>query len=514
MSTAEIEADEAAGYLPPAQRYLTMATVVLGSSLYGTALLTTSTILPQMQGALSATQDEIAWVMTFNILATAVVTPMTGWLVSRFGTRRVVVYSIGLFTLATLLCGMAQSLEMLVLWRILQGGAGAPVVPLSQTILLDTFPRHQHAFVLSVFGMAVGVAPVLGPVLGGYLAETYSWRWAFYMLVPLGILSLVGLRLALPQDTKAAKVQLDWTGFLALATAMAALQLVLARGVRLDWFQSTEIIIECLIAALAFYIFLAHCLTAKQPFLNLRLLRDRNYAIGLVLVTIYGMLNFTPMVLLPPLLQQHVGFPDALVGQVIGCRGIGMTVGFLTAGLMSRIDPRISMSVGFLIQALSGVWLLTLDLNVTMEILVLNSLTQGFAVGVIWVPMSVVAFDTLAPRDRAEASSVFHLLRNIGSSFFISLSIAEIVRATGANYSRMAEMITPYNTTLAMPWATGGWTFDTVPGLAKISNEIARQAAMIGYLNAFMMYMLASGVAVAFVLLVRRRSIHISQAAT
>jgi DHA2 family multidrug resistance protein len=217
------------------------------------------------------------------------------------------------------------------------------------------------------------------------------------------------------------------------------------------------------------------------------------------------MLNFTPMVLLPPLLQQHMSFSDALVGQVLGCRGVGMTVGFLTAGLMSRIDPRIGMSVGFFIQTLSGVWMLTYDLNVTWEILILTSLVQGFAVGVIWVPLSVIAFDTLAPRHRAEASAVFHLLRNIGSSFFISLSIAEIVRATGANYSRMTEMITPYNPALTMPWATGGWNFDTVPGLAKVANEITRQSAMIGYLNAFMMYTVASGLAVVLVLLVRRR---------
>ena len=160
-----MEAEDAAGTMSAAQRYLTLATVVLGSSLYGTALLTTSTILPQMQGALSATQDEIAWAMTFNILATAVVTPMTGWLVSRFGAKRVMVWSVGSFTLATLLCGMAQSLEVLVLWRILQGGAGAPLVPLSQSILFATFPRRQHTMVMSIFGMAVAVAPVLGPVL-------------------------------------------------------------------------------------------------------------------------------------------------------------------------------------------------------------------------------------------------------------------------------------------------------------------------------------------------------------
>ena len=292
--------------------------MVLASSLYGTALLTTSTILPQMQGAMSATQDEIAWAMTFNILATAIVTPMTGWLVARFGEKRVMVWSIGVFTLATLLCGMAQSLETLVFWRIIQGGTGAPVVPLSQTILLNTFPRRQHTMVLGLFGMAVAVAPVFGPILGGYLAEAYSWRWAFYMLVPVGVAALIGMQLTLRADGAPANARFDWTGFIALSIALAAIQLVLARGVRLDWFNSTEIVVECLIAAVAFYVFIFHCLTTTSPFLNLKLLTDRNYAIGLVLVTIYGMLNFTPMVLLPPLLQQHVGFSDALVGQVIG----------------------------------------------------------------------------------------------------------------------------------------------------------------------------------------------------
>src|SRR6476659_6069355 len=500
-----MDADRSAESLSTAQRYMILATVVLGASLYSTALLTTSTILPQMQGAMSATQDEIAWAMTFNILATAIVTPMTGWLVARFGEKRVMVWSIGVFTLATLLCGMAQSLETLVFWRIIQGGTGAPVVPLSQTILLNTFPRRQHQMVLGLFGMAVAVAPVFGPILGGYLAEAYSWRWAFYMLVPVGVAALIGMQLTLRADGPPGRTRFDWTGFIALSIALAAIQLVLARGVRLDWFESTEIIVECLIAAVGFYVFIFHCLTTTSPFLNLKLLTDRNYAIGLVLVTIYGMLNFTPMVLLPPLLQQHVGFSDALVGQVIGARGVGMTLGFLSAGLMTRIDPRISMALGFSLQTVAGLWMLTFDLNVTMQILVLNSAVQGFAVGTVWVPMTMVAFDTLAPKDRAEASSVFHLLRNIGSSFFISLSIAEIVRTAGINYSRMTEMITPYNRSLGMPGLTGAWTFDTAPGLAKVANEITRQSAMIGYLNAFMMYTATSALAVVLVLLVRRR---------
>jgi DHA2 family multidrug resistance protein len=353
--------------------------------------------------------------------------------------------------------------------------------------------------------MAVAVAPAFGPVFGGYLAELYSWSWSFYMLVPVGICATIGMAWTLPSDKQTTKARFDWTGFIALATALCAVQLVLARGVRLDWFDSTEIVIETLIAAIAFYMFLVHSLGARAPFVNLRLLSNRNYAIGLALVTIYGMLNFTPMVLLPPLLQQQAGFPDMLVGEVIGCRGVGMLVGFMTAGFMSRIDPRISMALGFGLQTAAGLWMLTFDLNVTMEILVVNSIVQGFAVGIVWVPITAVAFGTLEAKNYAEASAIFHLLRNIGSSFFISLSIAEIVRATGANYSRMTEMITPYNRSLAMPGVTGAWSFDSVSGLAKIAREITRQATMIGYLNAFTMYTVASALAVVFALFVRGR---------
>src|SRR5258707_9209088 len=415
---AEDDLDAPKDPTTPTRRIMIMISVVLGSTLYSTTLLIASTLLPQMQGAMAATQDEIAWAMTFNILATAVVTPMTGWLVSRFGAKHLMVWSVGCFTLATLLCGMAQSLEVLVLWRILQGGAGAPLVPLSQSILFVTFPRRQHTMVMSIFGMAVAVAPVLGPVLGGYLAEMHSWRWSFYMLVPVGICATIGMAWTLPPDNRTARVRFDWTGFVALATALAAVQLVLARGVRLDWFDSTEIVIESLIAALAFYIFLVHSLGARAPFVNLKLLSDRNYAIGLALVTIYGMLNFTPMVLLPPLLQQQAGFPDSLVGQVIGCRGIGMLVGFMMAGFMSRIDPRISMAFGFGLQTVAGLWMLTFDLNVTMEGLVINSFVQRLAVGIVWVPITAVGFGPLDARRHAEAPAVLHPLRNIRPRFF------------------------------------------------------------------------------------------------
>src|ERR1700686_1662093 len=246
-----------------ARRIMIMLSIILGSTLYSTTLLIASTLLPQMQGAMAATQDEIAWAMTFNILATAVVTPMTGWLVARFGRRGVMVGSMLLFSLFTYLCGSADSLETLVLWRILQGATGAPVIPLSQNILFDSFPRRQHRMIMSVYGMAVVVGPVIGPALGGYLADMYSWRWAFFLLVPVGVASLVGLRFSMLPDLPRHPVRLDWIGFLSLSAAISGVQLVLSRGQRLDWYESPEIWLETIGALVAFYIFLAHSLTAE-----------------------------------------------------------------------------------------------------------------------------------------------------------------------------------------------------------------------------------------------------------
>ena len=482
-----------------ARRWMIMASIVLGSTIYNATILVASGLQPQMQGAMSATQDEIAWTVTFNILATAIVTPMTGWLVGRFGSRRVMIWSMATFTTGTLLCGWASSLESLVAWRIVQGGGGAALVPLGQVILLNVFPSRQHAMAISIFGVANMAGPVIGPALGGYIAEIWSWRWVFHLTVPFGILAFFGFQASLPEDKPAtSSTGLDWTGFLALSSALALAQIVLSRGQRLDWFQSPEIIAATGLAAISFYLFLAHSLTTARPFLNPRLLLDRNYSLGLILVLIFGMLNFTPMVLLPQMLQTHAGYPDSLVGYIISWRGFGAVTGFFLSNWLGRLDPRFGMISGFSLHAISGYWLTTIDLNVDRSVLAANGSLQGLAIGVIWVPMSLTAFRTLAPASRAEAMSIFHLMRNIGSSFFISISVAEIIHATGANYSRLAEHLSPFNRALSMPWVVGAWSVETLPDMAKIAREINRQAAMIGYLNAFTMYMLASLAAIPF----------------
>ena len=498
-----------AAIAPPAmtqtRRVLILVMVILATTLYATTILIVSTILPQMQGALSATADEIAWVMTFNILATAIATPMTGWLVARFGTRNVMVISVAGFTFATFMCGYAGSLETLVFWRIMQGGFGAPSTPLAQSILLETFPKRQHSAVISLYGFGVVIGPVLGPTLGGYMAEVYNWRWAFFVIVPIGVAAVIGLRAFLPGDKPRGKAHLDWSGFIALSVALAATQLVLSRGQRLDWFDSTEIVIETLIGGVALWMFFVHTMTTSRPFLNPQHLKNRNYSLGLILVTIYGMLNFTPMVLLPSLLSGYAGYPDFWIGVIIAGRGVGGAIGFLLAGFTSRVDPRVSMMVGFGMLAVAGLWLMSVDLNITVASLAANAVLQGVAIGLIWVPLTVVTFSNVKPEHLAETSAVYHLLRNLGSSFFISICVAEIVRSTGSNYSRMVEMITPFNEVLRLPGVLGGWDIDSTQGLAAMAREIGRQSAMIGYLNAFGMFTLACAATLPLILLISRK---------
>ena len=496
---ARIETD-----VPVGQRLLILISCVMTVALYFTSILVASTVLPQMQGSFSATPDEISWTVTFNILATAITMPTTGWLVARFGRKSVMVWSTGLFAATMVLCGQASTVEELVLWRIVQGAAGAPSVPLVQSILLDVFPQRQHRMVLGVYGMGVTLGPIIGPALGGYLAEVANWRWAFHVLAPVGALATLGLSVALPRDTAKGPAYLNWTGFVLLSVAIGALQWLLARGQRLDWFESTEIQISLVVAVLGFYLFLAHSLTAARPFLDLRLLLNRNYALGLTLITVFGMLNFTPMVLLPTLMRTHMGFPDMLVGQVVGARGLGGILGFFAVIFLNRLDPRATIALGFLMQAMAGVGLMQMELNSSAFELEFNGVIQGAATGILVVALTLVSFDGIPREKLPEALAVYHLLRNIGASFFISISVAEVIRSTGMNYAQLSEMISPYNRSLTLPWVTGLWEVGTAPALQRLSREVTRQSAMIAYINAFGLFTVVSAAAAPIAILLRR----------
>jgi DHA2 family multidrug resistance protein len=503
MASASNSADGAP--LTAMGRALILTTLTVAGSLYGMTIMIVSVVLPQVQGSLSATQDQISWTVTFNLVATAVVTPMTGWLVGRFGRRKLMLGCLAGFTIATVACGASNSLAELVIWRVLQGGFGAPIVPLSQAIVLDIYPKRQHAAAQSIFGMGVVVAPVFGPTLGGYLAEMYNWRAAFYMIAPMAVLAFLAVSATI-RDRPGGEVQrrFDWTGFLALAAAVVCFQLMLDRGERHDWFDSPEILLEAAGAAAGLWIFVAHSLTTDRPFLDLRLLTDRNYAVGLVLVLLYGMLNFTPMILLPPLLQGVMGYPDSIIGMLLAARGVGAVMGFFLANWIGRLDPRVGITAGFLLLAASGWDMSAFNPEVGFWRVAANSVTQGVAIGIIWVPLSVATFATLDPRRLPEATAMFHLLRNFGSSLFIAVLVVVVLRTSKLNYAGLTEFVSPYNEALGFPSAMGLWDVGSLTGLARIGGEIQRQALMIGYVNAFWLYMAASLAVTLPALLVRR----------
>ena len=482
---------------PGAHRAFVLATCTAVTFLYAMSVTVANVSLPQIQGALSATQDQVAWVVTSSLVATAVATPLAGWLAARFGWRALCAGCTVGFGVATVGCGLAGSLEALVFWRALQGAFGAPLVPVSQAIVLDSYPKERHGAVISIFGMGSVVGPMVGPVLGGALSEAYGWRWVFYMMVPFSVLALAGV-LAFIRDREAPRaVRLDWTGFLLLAVAAASLQLMLDRGERADWFSSAEIVAWAALAALGLYLFVAHTLTHPRPFLTPSLLAERNFALGLVLIFVFGMLNFTPMTLLPPLLQNIAGYPDSIIGFIIGARGLGTLTGFFLMIYLSRLDPRLMIGLGFVLQAVAGWQLFQLDANLGFHDVFWPMALQGLGVGVLWVPITMVTFATIRPEHLAEGTAVYHMLRNIGSSVHISLSTVLVVRMTQANHAELTQHVSPYNEAMSLPWVTGSYD------LNAIQAEIARQASMIGYLDSFWAFALTGLVVLPLVLLVR-----------
>jgi DHA2 family multidrug resistance protein len=482
-----------------------LITLTAATALVAMTVTVANTSLPQIQGSLSATQDQIALIVTSNLVATAVGTPTTGWLAARFGRRGVMVWGTVGFTIATLLCGLATSLPELMFWRIAQGLSGAPLIPLSQAIILASFPQRQHGTVVAIFGLGVCVGPIFALLGGGYLSEMYNWRWVFFMMVPGGLACLAGVLVFVRGRDPAAQARLDWTGFIALSLAIAAFQFMLDRGERNDWFASTEIVLEATLAAIAFWVFLAHVLTAERPFLNPRLLLDRNYAVGLLLTLVFGALNFTPMTLLPPLLKNLQGYPDSVIGFLLAMRGIGTFCGFIVMLVASKTDPRPWLYLGFGVQAVAGWQMAQFDLNVTTWEVATSSMLQGLGVGLLWVPLTLVTFRTLNPAHLPEATAVFHLLRNMGSSIHISLSVALALHMANVNYAGLTEHVSPYNEALLYPWAMGAFAMDSARGLATIGREVQRQAAMIGYIDAFYFYALTAAAVLPLILLVRWR---------
>ena len=482
---------------------LVLLTVSVCTMLYALTLTIVNVILPQLQGALSASPEQISWVVTLNVIATAVATPATGWFVSKWGQRKVMLWAVAGFSLASLACATADTLVPLLIYRIAQGAFGAPLMPISQALIVAIYPPEKRAFAQSIFGMAVVIGPAVAPAVGGYVAEEYNWRWVFLLVLPMCVVAFIAVFLFIRDLPRGPSAKLDWTGFIAISLLITAAQLIMDRGERLDWFESYEILFYVALMALSAWVFAIHTTTHPHPFINPQLFKDRNFVIGLLLVFVYGMLNITPTVLMPSMLQNLMGYPDSMVGMILGARGLGMALGFLMVGFMGKIDPRVGMIAGIAAIGLAGWHMSTFTLEVDPWTVALNGFLQGVGSGLCWVPLSIVAFASLPLHLLSDASSLFHLLRNFGSSIFISISILAVVRSGRTSYSELTQHINPYTETAALPQVSGLWSFDTVAGLAVLESEINRQATMLGYMNSFTMYALVAFAAIPVMLMVR-----------
>jgi DHA2 family multidrug resistance protein len=492
------------GSAAPLNRGMITVSIMLATIMQVVDMTIVNVALPHMQGSMAATQDQISWVLTSYIVAAAILTPLTGVLADKLGRKRLFVACVVGFTLASMLCGAATSLEQLVAFRVLQGALGAGLVPLSQAVLLDSYPREKHGSAMALWGVGVMVGPILGPTLGGYLTEYYSWRWTFYINAPLGVLALLGVLAFVPETDRKSGRGFDFFGFALLSIAIGALQLMLDRGNSEDWFASREILLETVTAGLALYLFLVHMFTTDRPFIEPGLFKDRNFSVGVSLMLMVGVMLLATMALLPPFLQTLLGFPVLTAGYVLAPRGLGTMLAMLVVGrLIGKIDTRWLVLFGLALMALS-LWQMTAFTSEvgTWEI-VYTGVVQGVGLGFIFVPLSTIAFATLAPRYRNEGTAMFSLARNIGSSLGISVVMTLLGRQAQVSHAGLVESLTPFRAALQSPWLPPFWDWTTAAGAVALNREVTRQAMTIAYLNDFRLMMYMTVLALPLLLLLR-----------
>ena len=461
--------------------------------------------LPYIQGSVSASADQINWVLTSYITAAAIMTPPSGYFAGRFGRKRVLLVAIGGFVLASVLCGVAQSLIEIVGFRLLQGFFGAALVPLSQAILLDIYTPEERGSAMALFGVSVMVGPVLGPIIGGWLTYNISWRWVFYINVGIGAVAFAGVSAFVTETRRDWNARLDWFGFGTLSVAIAALQVCLDRGEQLDWFSSGEIVTEAILCASAFYLFLAHTLTARKSFVNPRLFLDRNFSVGLVFIFVVGVTYLASMALMTPYLQTLMGYPIVTAGIVMGPRGIGtMACMFLIGKIIGRIEIRWLLLAGLALTAWA-MWDMTRwTPDVSQTRIVVTGFIQGAGLGFLFVPLSVVTFSTLPAQNRGDGTGLYNLSRNIGSSVGISVVTALLAENTQVNHADLAAYVTPFDPIFRLPVVLDRLSPYAASGRAALDAVITRQAMTIGYIDDFRLMMLMSLAAMPLVFLLRK----------
>jgi DHA2 family multidrug resistance protein len=478
----------------PRHRALVTASVVLASLLYSMDWTIGVVALPHMQGSFTATQDQISWVITSYIVASAIMIPTGGWLSANYGRKRVFVTAVAGFMIASVLCGAAESLTVEVIARIAQGMSGAFIIPLSHAIILDSYPVDQHGKAMALWGAGSVLGSVIGPVVGGYLTEFISWRWIYYINVPLGLIALIGSIAFVPETPRRPR-RLDWMGFLTLALGAGALQMMLDRGQRLDWFESEEIVVLAWLAGIGLYLYVVHTLTnrSRNYFLDPHLIAHRKFFMSLVLISFYGFLSMPPMVLMPSFLEHLRGYSIDAVGLLQMPRGIGMLAALIVSGrITGKVDPRLLIAIGYGCLAITNYEMSTWTAEVGEWPIIWTGLLQGAGAGITLVPIQIIAFPGLPAQQRTEATSVFNLVRSVCSSIGVSLTLTLFVVTSTQNRSWLVQYISPYSSALRAATGTGNVDASSQHGLAMLEREIDLQAAMAGYNGVFLFLAVAA----------------------
>ncbi len=462
--------------------------------------------LPSMQGSLSASQDQISWVMTTYFMAQGVTMAATGWLAGRIGRKRLYMGALIGFALCAVMSGNATTLEEIIIWRGLQGMFSAPVVPISQALILDHYPRERHPFAISLWGSGVMIAPVLGPVLGGYITEEYSWRWVFYLSLPFAVLGVAGTMIFIREIPRNLERRFDWLGFFCLAVMLACLQFTLDRGESEGWFDSDLIILMTAIIALSLYLFVVHSMTTDNPFISVGILTNRNFMIGMIFMFLLGVLVMSINVIMPLFLQNVREFPVVTAGFTMLPRGLGTMFALILAGRLSGrvLDPRLVIWIGFMCVAYSAWTLSNSTTDVGYATFAIAGFFNGAGIGLIYVPLTTVSFWTLPVQYRTEASTLSSLFRNYGSGIGVSIVISLLSRSQKETHAYLTERISPFNEVLQAPWLPEYWSIDTVQGLAALETEITRQALSIGFLNDFNLILVGAFLSMPLILLLSR----------
>ncbi len=490
---------------PVANRGAITATVICACVMQGLDTTIVNVALPHIQGSMSASQDQISWILTSYIVSSAIMMPLTGWLAGHFGVKYIFLASIIGFTIASALCGAATSLTQLVVYRVLQGVCSAGLVPLGQATLFTIYPRERHAYAMAIFSTGAMMGPIIGPTLGGWLTENFDWRWCFYINLPVGALCALGVFLFIRQSRMMRGDQFDMLGFAMLSIGVGSLQLMLDRGQIKDWFHSTEIWIEAIIAVLCFYLLVVHTMTAgERSFLNRELLKSPNFVAGSLLMFGVGMILSGTLVLMPSMMQVLMNYPVFDAGWMMAPRGFGtMLAMFLVARLINRVDSRLFILIGFLLTAAS-LWQMTgFSLLMGSGPILFAGFAQGFGLGCTFVPLNLLALSGLPHHILTQGTAIRALMRMLGGSIGIAILETQLTQNTQIVHSRLVEWLRPDNPLAQAPFLAAPFNLTTPSGIAALNHEVTRQAAMIAYLDDFTLMLIVILASLPLLLLVR-----------